>query len=92
MVGVVCRARILNHVLQVEYISKMKAFSNDAGPDTDSEVMVYPRSDGPDFLTCTVGFPYELCSLGVLRATSGCSVPPEDSAENQACRAEGHPA
>jgi hypothetical protein len=30
MVGVVCRARILNHVLQVEYISKMKAFSNDA--------------------------------------------------------------
>jgi hypothetical protein len=37
-----------------------------------------------------IGFPYELCSLGVLRATSGCSVPPEDSAENQACRTEGH--
>jgi hypothetical protein len=54
MVGVVCRARILNHVLQVEYISTMKAFSDDTGPDTDSEVMVYPRSDGPDFLTCTV--------------------------------------
>jgi hypothetical protein len=54
IVGVVYRPRIVNHVLRIENISEKKAFSNDAGPDTDSEVMVCPRSDGPEFLTCTV--------------------------------------
>ena len=54
IVGVVYRPRIVRHVMLIENISKNKAFSNDDSPDTDSEVMVGPRSDGPGFLTSTV--------------------------------------
>jgi hypothetical protein len=53
-VGVVHRPRIASHVMRIENISENKAFSNDDSPDTDSEVMVGPRSDGPEFLTSTV--------------------------------------
>ena len=40
---------------------------------TDPDPSVGPSGD--------IGFPYELCSLGVLSATSGCRVLPEDSAD-----------